>query len=50
MFQQRVSVHSSASARFLEEKKEKRGDLILIIGHQSLYGPNVLVFTAQWTD
>lgn len=43
-----VSVHSSVSARSSREKK--RGDLILITGHQSLFGPNVLVLSAQWTD
>lgn len=43
-----VSVHSSVSARSSREKK--RGDLILITGQQSLFGPNVLVLSAQWTD
>lgn len=48
MFQKGVSVQSSASAHSSGEKK--RAGLILIIGHQSLSGPSILVFSAQWTD
>lgn len=39
MFQERVSVQSSASAHSSREKK--RADLILIIGQQSLFGLTV---------